>query len=224
MKNLAVLKLTLALAIGACIPSFSAAQSLANDPLDRIVAVVEDGVVLQSELDQAIGNVLKQYEKQQDQLPPRDVLQKQVLERLVLNRLQLDRAESTGVKVSDDEIDSALTRVAGQNNMSVPQLREALNQDGISFNEFRTGISDELMIQKLRDRVMQSRSEVSESEVDIALASNQLKTGEIRLGHILVSVPEGATSEQMEKAKSKIDGVKKLIDEGKMEFSAAAIR
>jgi peptidyl-prolyl cis-trans isomerase SurA len=192
--------------------------------IDGVAALVEDDVVLQSELASAIGNIRRQYRDKEDQLPPEKVLEKQLLERLIIGKLQVLRAEETGVQVTDTEIDQAVARVAESNKMTVAQLAGALEQDGLRLSDFRQTMRDEMLVQKLRGRIGQSRSDVSESEVDILLASGQLKQGEIELAHVLVALPDNASAEQLELANKKITGIKKLIDEKKMEFSAAAIR
>ena len=113
------------------------AQSAALQPLDRIAAVVDDGVILQSELDRAVQNIHAQYAGRPGQLPPEDVLRKQVLERLVLVRLQVARAAESGIHVGDQETDAALANIARQNNMTPDQLRAQLAQHGESWSEFR---------------------------------------------------------------------------------------
>lgn len=200
-----------------------AAQAQETQPLDGIAAVVDEDVILQSELDRAVSNILAQYANRQDQLPPRDVLERQVLERLILVRLQTARAQATGVRISDEELDAAITNIARQNNATPEQLRQQLARDGLSYADFRSSIRDELMIQRLRQRFAQSRVSVSDAEVDAALAS---EAGGIqyRLAHVLVALPEGATPEQIATAQQKIDGVKALIDRGEMAFAAAAVR
>lgn len=199
------------------------AYAQTTQPLDGIAAVVDEDVILQSELDRAVANILAQYASRQDQLPPRDVLQRQVLERLILVRLQTARAQSTGVRISDEEVDAAISNIARQNNTTPEQLRQQLASDGLSFADFRNSIRDELLIQRLRQRFAQSRVSVSDAEVDAALAAQSIAT-QYHLAHILVGVPEGATPEQIATAQQKIDGVKGLIGRGEMAFSAAAVR
>ena len=192
------------------------------EPLDGIVAVVDEDVILQSELDQAIDNVLAQYVGREDQLPPREILQRQVLERLVLVHLQTARAAEMGVRVSDGEIDSAISNIAAQNNISQDQLRQQLARDGMSYDDFRRSLRDELMTQRLRQRFAQTRISVSDAEVDAALAA---EGGEqYHLAHILVALPDGATPEQIATGQQKIDGIKVLLDKGEMNFAAAAVR
>ena len=188
MKRLAAVACFLTAAFGA-----AQAQMLNKEPLDKIVAVAEDDVILQSELDHAVANVLAQYSKNPQKLPPRDVLERQVLESLIMLRLQVARAKETGIRVSDADVDQAVQRVAAQNNIDVSQLRASLNHDG------------------------------SDAEVDILLASNSLKAGEVHLQHILIATPNGADAAQIQAAHDKAESVKKEIDGG-MDFTQAAIR
>jgi len=207
------------LAAGALSPARAQVQ-----PLDRIVAVVDDDVILQSELDRAEQNVRSQYTGRQDQLPPEDILRKQVLERLILVRLGVARAAETGVRVSDDEVDAAIANIAAQNKMSPEQLRSQVAAQGQSFVDFRKTLRDQLTLQRLRQRFAQTRVSVSDAEVDAAIAAQAAGGPQYHLANILVGLPDNATPEQIATAQKKIDGVKALIDKGEMEFSAAAVR
>lgn len=205
-------------------PPSAQEQQPTGDPnaINRIVAVVDEDVVLQSELDRAVNQVLAQYQRSPQQLPPRPILERQVLDRLILTKLQVAKAEQTGVRIGDADIDQAVGSIARQNKMDVDQLRAAIARDGLSYDEFRRNLRDELVTQRLRQRVAQSAL-ASDAEVDIMLASSGLKTGEVRLGHILVAVPDGASAEQIQAAREKAEKVKADIDGG-LDFNAAAIR
>ncbi|MGH8030598.1 MAG: SurA N-terminal domain-containing protein, partial [Arenimonas sp.] len=112
------------------------AQS-ATTPIDSIVAVLDENVILRSELDRAVANIYAQYgDSTTQQLPPRDVLEKQVLERLVMLRLQVARANDSGIRVADGEIQQAVSGIANQNKMTQDQLRARLAADGIAYDEF----------------------------------------------------------------------------------------
>jgi peptidyl-prolyl cis-trans isomerase SurA len=191
--------------------------------IDRPVAIVEEDVVLQSELDSAVRNIRSQYASRQGQLPPDDVLNRQVLERLIINKLQVDRALSSGIKVSDQDIDAAIGRIAAGNNLTPDQLRMQVSATGQTWDEFRRSIRDEMLIQQLRQSFAQGRIQVSDSEVDAALAA-QAGNAQYHLANVLVALPDGATSEQIDLAQKKIEGVKALIDKGEMDFNAAAVR
>ncbi|KAF1696589.1 peptidylprolyl isomerase [Pseudoxanthomonas koreensis] len=209
-------------AIAACaLPAIATAQQ--SQPVERIAAVVNEDVVLQSELELAVRNVLAQYAGREDQLPPRAVLERQVLERLVLTRLQVDRARSQGIRISDQEVNQAVNAIAQQNGLSVDGLRQRLAADGLGFDEFRRSLADEILIQRLRQSFAQSRINVSEGEIDAALAQ-QAGGRQYHLAHILVGVPEGATAEQIATGERKIEGIRNVIDRGELSFHAAAVR
>ncbi|MGH8091155.1 MAG: peptidylprolyl isomerase [Rudaea sp.] len=191
--------------------------------LDRIVAVVDDDVILQSELDAAVANILNQYRANPQQLPPRDVLDRQVLQSLIMMRLQVARAKDTGIRVSDADVDQAVQRVAANNKVSVDQLRASLSGEGMSFEDFRSHLRDQILVQRLQQRAVQGQANVSDSEIDILLASNSLKSGEVHLQHILIGLPDGADASQIAAARAKADEVKAKIDGG-MDFTTAAIQ
>jgi peptidyl-prolyl cis-trans isomerase SurA len=202
---------------------FTAPPRAAAEPLDRIVAVVNEDVVLQSELDRQVATLMTQYANNPQQLPPRDVLERQLLDRLILQKLQVERAEGTGVKVADAEVDQALTRMAQQNNLDVSQLRGAIEQQGINYDQFRKNVHDQLLVQRLRQRVAQSRVQVSDAEIDSLIKNGNLNRGQLHLGYIVISTPDGATPDQIDAARAKAEEAKKQIDGG-MDFAAAAIR
>ncbi|GAA4998440.1 molecular chaperone SurA [Pseudoluteimonas lycopersici] len=217
------MKTLLASLLAACLLAGNAfAQTV--QPIDRIVAVVNDDVVLQSELDRAIQNIQNQYAKQPNaQLPPADVLRKQVLERLVMVRLQVMQASQQGIRVSDQDVDAAIAGVANQNHLSVDQLRANLGTEGLDYASFRDSIRDEIAIQRLRQRYAQTSISVSDAEVDAAMAT-QANSAQYHLAHLLVALPENPTPEQIDVAQKKIEGVKGLIDRGEMDFATAAAR
>jgi peptidyl-prolyl cis-trans isomerase SurA len=206
--------------------SSAQAQDYATaQPVDRIAAVVNEDVILRSELERAVANIRSQYAGRENQLPPADVLQRQVLERLILMRLQLARATDSGITATDQDLERAVQGVAQQNNLSVDQLRSQLSKDGMSFTDFRNNLRDEIITQKLRQSFAQGRINVSEAEVDAAMANaSAAASQQFHLAHILIGTPEAATPEQIATAQKKVEGVKALIDKGEMAFSAAAVR
>lgn len=222
MKTLLACLLSVTLAAPVALPPLALAQEL--QPIDRIAAVVNEDVILRSELERAMANIRAQYAGREDQLPPADVLERQVLERLVLVKLQVARAQETGIRVADEEVDQAIAGIAQQNGIPVDVLRQRVTSDGSTFAEFRNSVRDELLVQRLRQRFAQSRVSVSEAEIESALAASQAQGQQYRLAHILVALPEGATPEQIATAEKKIQGVKGLIDRGDMDFAAAAVR
>ena len=187
--------------------------------VDGIAAVVDEDVILNSEVERAVQNIKAQYAKQPGQLPPEDVLRKQVLERLVLLRLQVERAKNSGVRISDNEINQAIQNIANQNKLTLDQLRTQITSEGLSYEEFRNNLKDEITVQRMRQSYVQSRVQVSDTEIDQLLSVREVGGPEIRLANILVALPDGATPEQLAKAQEKISGIKALIDKGEMDFS-----
>ncbi|MEI2456495.1 peptidylprolyl isomerase [Lysobacter firmicutimachus] len=210
------------LAVGSLFGGAAYAQD--TQPIDRIAAVVDEDVILKTELDRALANILSQYAGRSEQLPPRDVLERQVLERLILVKIQVAQALGTGVRVGDPEVEQAIAGIANSNRISVDQLRQQVARDGSSFADFRSSVRDELLIQRLRQRFAQTRVSVSDAEIDAALAAQANSGTQYHLAHILIALPEGATPEQIATAQKKVDGVKALIDKGEMDFNAAAVR
>jgi peptidyl-prolyl cis-trans isomerase SurA len=200
----------------------SLAHAQALVPIDRPVAIVDEDVVLRSELDNAVANIKQQYADRANQLPPDDVLEKQVLERLILNRLQVARAQSNGIRVTDQDLDNAISRIAQGNNLSVDQLRAQVTQTQ-TWDEFRRTIREEILIQQLRQSFAQGRIQVSESEVDAAVAA-QTNNAQYHLANLLVALPDGATPEQIATGQQKIEGIKAMLDKGEIDFTAAAVR
>ena len=188
------------------------------------MAVVDEDVILRSELDRAVANISAQYASQPGQLPPRDVLERQVLDRLVLARLQLARARDSGIRVSDGELAQAIESVASRNRLTQDQLRARLVQDGLSYEEFRDSLRDELLIERLRQRYVQSRVQVSEAEIDQLLAVREIGGPEVRLANIIVALPDGATPEDVATAQKKARDIKSVVERGEIDFAAAAIR
>jgi len=217
------MKTLLASLLAACLFAGHAFAQTAQ-PIDRIVAVVNDDVVLQSELDRATRNVLAQFNKQPNgQLPPADILRKQVLERLILVRLQVAQAAEKGIRVSDQDVDAALGNLANQNRLAPDQLRANLARDGIDFADFRDSLRDEIAVQRLRQRYAQTSVSVSDAEVDAAMSA-QANGVQYHLAHLLVALPESPTPDQIATAQGKIAGIKGLIDRGEMDFATAAAR
>ncbi len=208
------------LALGSAAPALGQATST----VDSIAAVVDEDVILHSELQRAVDNIVSQYASQPGQLPPRPVLERQVLDRLVMLRLQVARAEGTGIRVSDGELGQAIQSVAARNRLTQDQLRERLAADGISYDEFRNSLREEMVVERLRQRYVQSRVQVSETEIDQLLSMRTVGGPEVRLANLLVALPDGATPEQIATAKQKIDGIRELIVRKEIDFAAAAIR
>jgi peptidyl-prolyl cis-trans isomerase SurA len=190
--------------------------------IDSIVALVDDDVILRSELDLAIKGIVDRIRQQGGDLPPQHLLEKQVLERLIIRRLQLQRAFQTGIRVSDADIDQSLMMLAQQNNITLMQLRQVIEGDGEDFVEFRQNIGEEMMTERLRQRVINSMDPITDTEIEILLASDRFHGGEYNISHILISLPEGATPQQIAMQESKANNVHQQLEEG-LDFASAAI-
>jgi len=201
-----------------------AGPGASSGSVDSIVAVVDEDVILKSELDRAVANVRNQYQGREAQLPPENVLQRQVLDRLVLMRLQVARAESTGIRIGDTELNQTLQSIAGQSGVSIEQMRAQIEGGGLSFDDYRRSVREELQMRRLQQRVVQSRVVISESEIDQFLVLRNVDSTEFQLANLLVALPDGATPEQVATAEQKINGIKALMDRGEIDFRAAAIR
>jgi peptidyl-prolyl cis-trans isomerase SurA len=169
--------------------------------LDRIVAIVNDEVLTQFELNDRINLIVQQLNKQGTALPEREALARQILERLINDVLQLQLAKQTGLKIDDGQLDKALQRIAQENKLSLPEFRAALEKDNINFIKFRNDIRNEMVLARLREREVDNKITVADSEVDreLELESSQgAGDDEYDVSHILVTVSEQATPEQTE--------------------------
>jgi len=190
--------------------------------IDSIVALVDDDIILRSELEIASKGIIDRIRQQGGDLPPKSLLEKQVLERLIIRRLQLLRAFQTGIRVSDADIDQSMMMLAQQNQISLMQLRQVIEADGEDFAEFRQNIGEEMMTERLRQRVVNSMDPITETEIDILLASEGFSTGEYNISHILIGMSEGATPQQITAAETKANNVYQQLEEG-LDFASAAI-
>ena len=169
--------------------------------LDRIVAIVNNEVITANDLNNRMTMVVKQLQAQSTQLPPQDALKKQLLERMINDMVQMQEAKETGIKVDDATLDKALQRIADENSLSMTEFRRRLEQDGVNWPKFREEVRGEVIMSRLREREVESGINVTEAEVDtqLALEAREATTDqEFRLAHILVLVPEQATSAQIE--------------------------
>ncbi len=198
---------TVALLLLCCLStSVSAAEPIT---LDRIRAVVNDDVITQQELTTRLNAAIKQLQKQGTLLPDNNILEKQVLERMITEMLQGQFAKENGLRVDDVQLEKALTRVAQQNNFeSVAAFRAKLEKDGIDFSKFREEIRGEIVSVRLREREVDSKLVISESDIEdyLATQANQGNKGEeLQLAHILIVVPEQASAESIQNYKRRAE-------------------
>jgi peptidyl-prolyl cis-trans isomerase SurA len=192
--------------------------------IDHIVAVVNESVITRHELDEMLRAMVKQLQKQGVQPPPPAVLEKQMLERIILNQVQLQLAKETGLTVADDELDQTLRRIAQENKMTLHEFHNALEHDGVSFNKFRNEIRDEIILVRLKEREVTNRVSVTEGEVDNFLhtqESSPTQNEEYRIAHILVMVPDQASSSQLQIRRERAEAALARLNNG-VEFAQVA--
>ena len=178
--------------------------------LDRIAAVVNDGVVLNSDLDEQIAVVTDRMRQQKLELPAQNVLRQQVLERLVVQEIQVQHADRAGIKVPDETLNSALQDVAQRNGIALSQLPEVLSQQGIDYGSYREEMRKELMLGILRQHDVLQRISITPREVDQFLdrqAKMPNEHNEYNVSHILIAVPQSATPDQIDQAGKKSQDV-----------------
>jgi peptidyl-prolyl cis-trans isomerase SurA len=183
--------------------------ALAGVPLERIAAVVDEGVILESEVQQRIKDVEVQFQNRHQTLPDPADLRNQVMEQLILQHLQRDQADRAGVRIDDNSLNTSLTDIARQNGLTLAEFRQRLEKEKSgSYNQVREQIRGEMIVSRYRNRRLQDRIRITDQDIDSFLASPQgaeaLAT-EYRLAHILVSVPEAPTPAQLAKARQRAD-------------------
>ena len=209
-----------ALMAGLSLASPAGAQSQAAPEIieiDRIVAVVNDDVIVYSEMQARLQTVVEQLEKAGVPAPPKDVLEKQVLEQLILDRLQMQIGALTGIRVDDEALNRQIADIARQNNLSLREFRDILARDGYNFAAFREEIRSELIKGRVQQRQLQDRVQVTDRDIDNYLATREKQGGnnpEYRVGHILIAVPDGASPEQLAEAKDEAEDIVALLNAG----------
>lgn len=177
--------------------------------VDRIVAVVNREVVTYSELRERRESTERQLRRQGTPLPEPALLERQLLERLILEKAQLQMARENGIRIDEVQLDRAIERVAQSNNLALPEFRRALERDGVDFVRFREEVRSQIMLTRLREREVDDRIEVNDTEIDLYLEENSKtgdgRGGEFNLAHILVRLPEQATPERIEQARAKAE-------------------
>ncbi len=175
---------------------------------DRIVAVVNDEVITQVELQARVAIAEQQLRRQRINPPARDVLTRQVLERMIVDRAQLQLAKETGVRVDDATVNAAIARIAEANGLSLPAFRERLERDGVSFARFREDVRDDIIMARLRDREVDSRIQVAEGEIDNFLAAQtgaEAGATEYNIAQILLRVPEAVSAQRIEEIRRRAE-------------------
>ena len=191
------------------------AQAL--EPINSVAAVVNDGIVMASEVDRRVAQITQQLQARQANMPPADVLRSQVLEQLILESLQQQVAKKQGIRVSDQELNQAMQRVAQQNNLSLPQFREAVIAQGGSYIEVRDQIRRDLLLQRVQETNVNRRISVTDLEVQNYLNSELAKgndNSELLLSNILVALPSPASPQQIQAAQARAQELLGQLQQG----------
>ena len=165
--------------------------SSSGDFLDSVVAIVNDGIVLRSELENQLGLIISTLEQQGGQMPPMETIREDVLERLILQRVQLQRADRYGIRITDEILNNAIANVASNNNVAFDEFPGVLALEGIDYNDYRNELRQQLIIEQLRQREVISRIAVTESELDSFLVFQKEQDAlnyDYNLSHILLSL------------------------------------
>ena len=207
------------------LPDATATGQRQQYPLNSIVAVVNNDVVLSSELDKAMNEIVRQLNEKGTPIPEHAVLVKQVLERLVVDSLQLQIATDNGITVSDSMLNSEVQDLARENGVTLTEFKDILERDGYSYSSFRENLRKQLIINQVRRQMVASRIKVSDQEVDNLMAT--LKASgqsdiEYHFSHILVAIPEAASPAEIQAAEQRADNILKRLRNG-ADFSEIAI-
>jgi peptidyl-prolyl cis-trans isomerase SurA len=193
--------------------------------LDNIVAIVEDDVILENELQKEVSTIEQRIAASNSQMPPLSILRRQVLERMIIDKLQRQLAEKAGININEEMLNSSASDIARRNNMNLDEFRVELAKQGIDYAAFLNNLKNEIVVNELRGREIGGKIKVTDREVEHYL-DTQGKVGEdliqYHLGHILISVPEGASASTIQKAQEKANELVKKLRSGQ-DFSQTAI-
>ena len=187
-----------------------------SQALNRIVAVVNDGVVLQSQLDRRTDQIRQQLRERDTQLPPAEVLRKQVLERLIMEEIQLQLAASMSIRIEDELLNANLRQMAEANNLDLPRFRQVLEAEGYSFADFREEVRNQLTLGRLHAQQVENRIQVSEQEIENLLTSMEQGADgrQYLMSHILVALPEAASPQQIQEAQARAEDIRERLRAG----------
>jgi peptidyl-prolyl cis-trans isomerase SurA len=201
-----------------------AAAHLAAQTGDYIVAVVNQELVTASEVQQRLARVRDEAARNRAPMPPASALRKQVLDSLIDERVLVTNARESGARIDDPELDRAVANVATQNQLTLPQLRERLRQEGIPFTKFRDNIRDQILVERVREREVVSRIKVSDAELDEMIEKRRAAAGtgaQINVAQILVTVPEGAAEGVVAERRSRAEAALRRVRAGE-DFATVA--
>ena len=211
-RHRAFTKVLGALVLLCCLPA--GAQTVV---LDKVIAIVDDDVVMASELQQQLAIIQKRIAAQQTQLPPEDVLRSQVLEKLIVDRLQLQMADRAGVRISDAEINQAIGRMQQANQLTAEQFAQQLQLEGMTLADLRHQVRREMVINQVQQGRVNRRIQITEQEIDNFLNSTEGKfwtSPDYQLGHILIAVASGGSDDETAAARTRAEALFEQLQQG----------
>lgn len=222
MNNTHIKYFTLFLLAILCAPLVS----YAKDPMNRIVAIVDKGIILQSQLDEQVKQMYQRLPPEQRAKIARKDIESRVLERMITTELQLQIARRSSIGIPEADIDASIKRVAAANKLTPEEFKKVLAKDGVSVTEFRKSIRDQMLIRRVQSSFVHHEVKVSQQEVDSFLKlmeqNQEGQSSEYHIGHILIATPENASLEQVNKAKQKAHDVVAALNQGQ-KFSTVSI-
>lgn len=217
MNRFPSLRIILLVVVAGISATVCAAEEAQNLLIDRIIAVVGEDVVMLSELRKEATKVEQRLQqKGVTPMPGIAAIQKQAFDTLVMNKIQLAEAERLGIEADEETITRAINAIAANNQMTVPELRDALQAEGLDFDTFRRSMRDEIIVRRLRNREVTDRIQVTKSEIDSYLDRSGSADGRtaVHLLYILIPIPDGASPEQREEARLKATEVAERLRKG----------
>lgn len=197
----------------------------AGTELDRIVAVINEDVILESELDKRVADITQQITSRNTALPPVNVLRKQVLDQMITAKLELQQAAAKGVTVSDDEVNQTISRIAERNGVTLSQLPDKLKEQGMNYADFRQELRDQIIIQKLQQQLVQDQMHITPREIEAQLKQDRNSgdaSTQYHLSQILVATPLNPAADQVAAARKKAEAIYAKLEQG-ADFAATAI-
>lgn len=188
----------------------------ARQDLEKIVAIVDNSVILQSDFDSEYRRIQTRIASNGNTLPPENVLRRQVLEHLIVKEVQLQSAARKGIRIDDNMLNEQIANIAAQNKLTVAQLKSQIELDGTRYSDYRTILQEEMILRQLRQRSVYERVVVSEQEIEDYLAQNPVGSEQLeyQLLHILVSVPEEASADDIQTARQEVQQLYEKIQTG----------
>ena len=195
------------------VPSLSTELKLQGQQTtaDYIVAVVNQEPITHTDVDKRVGRIMEAASRNPNaRLPPPDALREQVLDALIDEKVQLQHAKTIGMNVSDAEVDDAVANIASQNQISLQELRQRMRSDGLDYDRYRNSLREQMLLERVRAREVNSRIQISDTELDTfnAQAAAAGRDTDLNLAHILIAVPEGASADKVRQAAAKAEALR----------------